>query len=602
MTTAVPISVSLTIDGVAVPAVGTAEIPDPVAPSPPPSAADVAAALAATPSFVAATTGTAGTSGTNGTDGTNGTSGTSPTAASVEAILAADPNFIKAVAAAVTVSLPPVVPSPPTPPIPPSPPNPPAPPTPGAFDFYIGPTGDDTNPGTLTSPWSITALNSKQSAYAGKRIGIIGDKGPIQHGAAGGVQHTLYSLYQVAAKAAQVLVLNGGPSANQPTYLASCDSSGAYSARLAIIDASDPVTGNKPTVEAALIAQNTYLGLGPVANWGNVTVDGLTIRNFTFSALLFYGTAAAPINGLIIENCEIYDGQNVASTNNPGAIWIDGANNGLIRNNKIHDLQTNAGTTSGWALLGYIQFNSFGMKVTGCTFYNCVAVSQKDNWQQLEVSYCYLGYGTFGSGYNGGALLGATVHNYLTQTGLTNNFHHNICIGPIDLDGESSQQNHGQVNIYNNTFYGSNATSPHKMDAIYCNLGNAGGNWAFYNNLVYSPYGYDGLAASNQPATIYIKGINSSPAFFTKCDNNAYGSGITFGIGWSAGQYALPIATWKGYGFDAHSVILASNPFAGTPAEGNANSFAIAGPALTAGVGGAACGALDGSGQVGCGF
>jgi hypothetical protein len=472
------------------------------------------------------------------------------------------------------------------------------------FDFYISPNGDDNNSGTLASPWSITALNSKQSTYGGKRVGIIGDQGVIQYGTVGGARHTLYSLYQATAASSQVLVLNGGPSGSQPTYLASCDSSGGYSARIAIIDASDPSTGNKPTVEASLIAQNTYMDLGSVANWGNVTVDGLTIRNFTFSALKFYGSqgTATQINNLIIKNCEIYGGQNVQSNNNPGAIWIDGAVNGVVTNCKIHDLQTNAGSTTGWALLGYIQFNSFGMQVTNCTFYNCVAVSQKDGWQQLEVAYCYLGYGTFGSAYGTGALLTATVHNLLTGSGLTNNFHHNICIGPVDLDGESAnQQNKGQVNIYNNTFYGA-YNGAHKMDAIYCNLGNAGGHWAFYNNLIYSPYGYDGASSSNKPGSMFITTINTNPSWFSQCDYNAYGAGMTFGYGWNAGQYALPLSTWKGYGLDAHSVLLASNPFSATPSEANSNSFAIAGPATTAGVGGAVCGAVDGSGQIGCNF
>jgi hypothetical protein len=473
--------------------------------------------------------------------------------------------------------------------------------TASTFDYYISPNGDDNNAGTLSSPWSITALNSKQSTYAGKRVGIIGDKGVIQYGTVGGVKTTLYSLYQAAPHAGQVLVVNGGPSGTQPTYLASSNSAGVYSARLAIIDASDPSTGDKPTVEASLIAQNQYDGLGPVANYGNITVDGLTIRNFTFAALMFNGAVGA-VKNLIIKNCEIYGGQNVQSNNNPGAIWIDGAVDGIVTNCKIHDLATNAGSTKGYALLGYIQFNSFGMQVTNCTFYNCVAVSQKDDWQQLEVAYCYLGFGTFGSAYGTGSLLGATVHNFLTGAGLTTNFHHNICIGPVDLDGESSgQQNKGQVNIYNNTFYGA-YSGAHKMDAIFCNLGNAGGHWAFYNNLVYSPYGYDGIASSNTPGTMYITNINANPSWFTQCDYNAYGSGMTFGYGWNAGQYALPSSTWKGYGLDAHSILLASNPFTGTPSEANSSSFAIAGPATTAGVGGAVCGALDGTGQIGCNF
>jgi hypothetical protein len=101
---------------------------------------------------------------------------------------------------------------------------------------------------------------------------------------------------------------------------------------------------------------------------------------------------------------------------------------------------------------------------------------------------------------------------------------------------------------------------------------------------------------------MYVTTINSNPSWFSQCDYNAYGAGMTFGYGWNPGQYALPFSTWKGYGLDAHSVQLASNPFTGTPSEANATSFAITGPATTAGVGGAMCGALDGSGPVGCNF
>jgi hypothetical protein len=41
------------------------------------------------------------------------------------------------------------------------------------FDFYISPTGSDTNPGTLEEPWAITALSEKGELYAGKRVGLL---------------------------------------------------------------------------------------------------------------------------------------------------------------------------------------------------------------------------------------------------------------------------------------------------------------------------------------------------------------------------------------------------------------------------------------------
>lgn len=42
-----------------------------------------------------------------------------------------------------------------------------------SFDYYISTTGSDSNDGTEGSPWAITALNTKQTTYAGKRVGLL---------------------------------------------------------------------------------------------------------------------------------------------------------------------------------------------------------------------------------------------------------------------------------------------------------------------------------------------------------------------------------------------------------------------------------------------
>ena len=41
------------------------------------------------------------------------------------------------------------------------------------FDYYVSTTGSDSNAGTLASPWAITAINTKQATYAGKRVGLL---------------------------------------------------------------------------------------------------------------------------------------------------------------------------------------------------------------------------------------------------------------------------------------------------------------------------------------------------------------------------------------------------------------------------------------------
>ena len=493
--------------------------------------------------------------------------------------------------------------------------------TPNTFDFYISVDGDDSNPGTLAQPWSITALNSKMSTYGGKSIGIIGNTSAnpavISSGKASGKITTLYSMYQAQPGngSEAVLLLNGGPSASQPTYLATCDSSGNYSPRTAVIDGADPTTGALPTVSGPFIGQNQYQSAVQVSNYGNVVVDGLVIRNFTFAGLLFYGNSSTPINNLVIQNCEIYNQQNVVSNGNPGAIWLDTANNASITNCGIHDLKSNAaGTSSQMQACGFIQFNSQGTIIKNCTFYNCCSISNKDGWQSMDVSYCYCGWGAMGSPYTGDvqySSLGGTVQNYLCGPGATVNFHHNILIGPILAYGESGQANEGTVLIYNNTFYkpagigGLNRGLVCFTDYNGANSTGGSGSFSFYNNLVYAADGnYEGNANSANPAAFTKMGASTGGTWgtLTDCDYNAYGAGMTFGQAWSTGDYAWPLSKWQGFGFDKNSTTLLSNPFNESPSEAIGSTFAISGAAMTAGKGGAACGAIDGTGDVGCNF
>src|SRR5580698_8746204 len=158
------------------------------------------------------------------------------------------------------------------------------------FDYFISPTGDDNNSGTLASPWSITAFNSKSSTYSGKRVGIIGDvagvQTPIQYGTVGGVQTTLYSMVN-SQQNTPAIRTNGGTAASS-TYIASCNSSGVYKRGWAIIDAANPVGGARPTKDTSiLMGQNT--NSVPAAMWvpnpDFITFDGLTIRNFCYCGL-----------------------------------------------------------------------------------------------------------------------------------------------------------------------------------------------------------------------------------------------------------------------------------------------------------------------------
>ena len=462
------------------------------------------------------------------------------------------------------------------------------------FDFFISPNGDDNNAGSLTSPWSITALNSKQSTYSGRRIGIIGDVGgtqtPIQHGTVGGVQTTLYSMYQRGGSA-PVLVINGGTS-SASTYIASCNSAGVYTPRSAIIDFSNPSNGAKPTVENMAMGQSFYQTSVP--NAGYTTVDALTIRNFTFAALGFSNLSGfGTMPGLIIQNCEIYNGGNVVSNNNPGAILLAGASNPLITNNKIHDLQTiPGGADPKWGLSALRTYSSTGIVFTHNTCFNCSSVLTKDSHQWFaNCSYNYLDHGAFGSAGSGGDLSAGSIVGHSPGPGQTSLIHHNIMLGALGMHPQDGLAVAGKVQFYNNTIYGSSSYTS-GFDAVTADNAASGAALQFYHNIVYAVNGYD-----NAPASIMVQS-NCAVANAT-FNNNVYGANSN-SVSFSRSYAGTSLASWRSAtGCDENSVLVSSAPFTGSPTSQVPLSFAVGSSAV---IGGVTCGAIDGSGTVGCDF
>src|SRR5580700_7034678 len=80
-----------------------------------------------------------------------------------------------------------------------------------SYNFYISPTGSDSNAGTQASPWSINAINTKQALYAGKSVGVL----PGTYNIHGLIQSLPSGSQQTAA-----LSINGGTSGS-PTLIQS---------------------------------------------------------------------------------------------------------------------------------------------------------------------------------------------------------------------------------------------------------------------------------------------------------------------------------------------------------------------------------------------
>jgi hypothetical protein len=460
------------------------------------------------------------------------------------------------------------------------------------FDYFISAKGDDNNAGSLASPWSITALNSKQSTYSGKRIGIIGDQGVIQHGIIGGVQTALYALYQAQNGNNQGCIINvNGGTSSASTYIASCNSAGVYTPRLAIIDFSNPLGGALPTISGVGMGQNLYGASYP--NVGYITFDGITLRNFTVAGLMV-STLGGTINGIVIQNCEIYNGGNVVSNNNPGAIVLGGAVNPVITNNRIHDLQTiPGGADPKWGLSALRTYASTGIVFTHNTCFNCSSVLTKDTHQWFaNCSYNYLDHGIFGSAGPGGDLSAGSIVGQSPGAGQTSVIHHNIMLGGLGMHPQDGDSVAGTVQFYNNTIYGS-ASYPGPFDAVTADNAASGAAMQFYHNIVYAVNGYD-----HSQNSVYVT-ANTAVAVAT-FNHNVYGSNsnaVSFG---RAGYQAWPLATWQANtGCDVNSVLVSSSPFTGTPTTQVPSSFAVGSSAV---IGGVTCGAIDGSGPVGCNF
>ena len=555
------------------------------------------------------------------------------------------------------------------------------------FDFFMSPNGDDNNAGTLASPWSVTAFNSKSSTYSGKNIGIIGDVGvslsgfsitgtagqfscnsatlnvgqyvmisgtfggsgsiagyvsgtmyylsatngsttgtlttlggsaalalvtttgtptgltfalnqPITFGTVGGVQTTLASIAEGGGgNNVQVLTVNGGSSAAN-TYVASCNSAGVYTPRWAILDLQSPTTGS--AANAHFIGQQGGNGTTLPPNPGFFTIDGLTVRNFSFAGVSAENSQqTGNLNNVIWQNNELYNGGGVTTSSNPGAFHWIGATGIVINNNKVHDLSCTNGTFSYNAFKCYGTSGvSIAIVLTNNTTYNCASILTKDfNSDFANCSYNYLDHGNFGSS-NDPDLGDGTIVGHTPALGVTTNIHHNILLFQLQFATQTNTNIiAGTGNVFNNTFFGT-TNCPTGFGAMFCKNETTGAAMNFQHNIVYA-VGTNGYDHTGNGGVMWINsGYAISNSTF---NNNVYGSNLNGVVFSRAGEdQALSFATWKStYSVDANSVQVSSSPFTGTPTAQVPSSFATNSSAI---IGGVTCGALDGSGAVGCNF
>jgi hypothetical protein len=346
-----------------------------------------------------------------------------------------------------------------------------------SFDYYISPTGSDTNPGTQSQPWGITAINTRGADYAGKRVGLLD-----------GI-YNVHALCQVGMWSTVALAVNGGPSADSPTVIA------AVNPRRAILTAADPTTGAYATNERGIIGQG-YL---QTKNKGNVVIDGLYLtRSFQYG-IMFY----APVgqqqeggsSGFVVRNCEIYDIDGMVN-DNVGGVMLYYCTGALVSNNQIHSVQPpniRNGNLSNAA--GIFSFNSHSNIYEYNTIFDCnCGIHDKNNHN-----------GNHTYRYNYVECAGLTPDEPITDgsggdAGDTVTVHNNILVGPGGLWNASDalvMPSLQSLMFYNNTcvFGGTTQVDGGIFYAARANTVSPAATVTFYNNIIQctSKVGYAGL-------------------------------------------------------------------------------------------------------------
>jgi hypothetical protein len=398
------------------------------------------------------------------------------------------------------------------------------------FDYYISPTGSDANPGTVTQPWAITALNSHRSLYAGKRVGLMD-----------GTYDLLTAVGGLYANDWATPAFNiAGGSAGSPTVVQSVNARGA------ILDGRANGTNNPG-------GQPLIGTLQPVAGTGYIIIDGLEVKN-GFNRLVSVGAvtgAATPSSrlvGVIVRNCYIHSVTNTLANTNPTGLTIYSCDGALIQNNFITDIQDVQNRTTGievWTSVNcVVELNSVvsaGNLCNGCYFKNTAQYNNTFRFNFIDVSAA----GTNGSSTGIAFDLSGTASNALT----VNN---NIVVGddPVSsgIMAISGFPNWPEKqNWFNNTFVGTPANSVNCWSRF-----SSAAAISFYNNVI------------SRTTTGGRGDVNANASSFGLIDYNCYPAAPRLGLT-ADGQSGYPttlystLSAWAtalpaaAVGKDAHS-------------------------------------------------
>jgi hypothetical protein len=359
------------------------------------------------------------------------------------------------------------------------------------FDYYIGPSGSNSNPGTSGSPWGISALSTKPQ-IAGKRIGLLD-----------GTYVSTNSDFESAG-----ILVNYSGTALAPTVVE------AVNPRQAII------TGWNGSSYVGL------QGLIGTTSASYVTFRGLRVTNGAYKGFIAFGTGT----NIVIENCQI---DNFRSARAPGApagdncegIRAEHVSDLTIRNCKIFDMRNGSDNWNGSCIKNYATNR---MTVEYCDLSQSgVAIYDKQNDPLNTVfRYNYVHDCSNANPVQGFDLEAAGPNG-------TFKIHNNVIVGTGAYYCQDTGSSGGRtyLEIYNNTYVASGTPS-----GVWVGL--TGGPYLkFYNNITYRP-GFGGGYRGDLNIT--------SPANAPIVDYNCYDpSAVYFALGAGPSSTYTTLSSWR---------------------------------------------------------